>query len=210
MTGDLGQDRTIEAAYVAHAGPLLRRLTATTRNAAAAEDLTQEAFMRLVIEVNAGRIPNDAGAWLHRVGHNLAMSRGRRIAVANRRIGEITLPGDAPSPETMTLEAERNSELHDALAGLGATDQRVLLLAATGYRGWEIARSIGRTDAATRTLLCRARLKVKGIMLEAARERGPAGFPLGDRASGTRTPRVLREPSRAGARRAAALSLSRA
>ena len=167
MTADLGQDRTIEAAYVAHAGPLLRRLTTTTRNAAAAEDLTQEAFMRLVIEVNAGRIPDDAGAWLHRVGHNLAMSRGRRIAVANRRNGEITLPGDAPSPETLTLEAERNSELHDALAGLGATDQRVLILAATGYRGLEIARSIGRTDAATRTLLCRARGKVKGIMLAA-------------------------------------------
>lgn len=165
MTGNLGQDRTIEAAYVTHAGPLLRRLTATTRNATAAEDLTQDAFMRLVIEVNAGRIPEDAGAWLQRVGHNLAMSRGRRIAVANRRNGEIPLPGDAPSPETLTLEAERNSELRDALAGLCATDRRVLILAANGYRGWEIARSIGKTDTATRTLLCRARGKAKGIML---------------------------------------------
>ena len=176
MTADLGQDRTIEAAYVTHAGPLLRRLTATTRNATAAEDLAQEAFMRLVIEVNAGRIPEDAGAWLHRVGHNLAMSRGRRIAVANRRNGEIPLPGNAPSPETLTLEAERNSELNDALAGLGATDQRVLILAATGYRGWEIARSIGKTDTATRTLLCRARVKVKGIMLGRPPDAGRLAF----------------------------------
>ena len=167
MTADLDQNRTVEAAYVAHANPLLRRLTATTRNPAAAEDLTQEAFMRLVIEVNAGRIPDDAGAWLHRVGHNLAMSRGRRIAVANRRNREIALPGSAPSPETLTLEAERESGLHDALAELGATDQRALILAANGYRGREIAHSIGRTEGATRTLLCRARGKVKGMMLEA-------------------------------------------
>lgn len=165
MTIDLGQDRTIEAAYVAHAGSLLRRLTATTRNPEAAEDLTQDAFMRLVIEIRAGRNPDDAGAWLHRVGHNLAMSRGRRLAVANRRSGEIPLPGDAPSPEMLTLEVERHKGLHEALAGLGATDQRVLLLAANGYRGPEIARSIGRTHGATRTLLCRARVKVKGIML---------------------------------------------
>lgn len=167
MTPDLDQNRTVEAAYVAHANPLLRRLTATTRDPAAAEDLTQEAFMRLVIEVNAGRIPDDAGAWLHRVGHNLAMSRGRRIAVANRRNREIALPGSAPSPETLTLEAERESGLHDALAELGATDQRALILAANGYRGREIAHSIGRTEGATRTLLCRARGKVKGMMLEA-------------------------------------------
>jgi RNA polymerase sigma factor (sigma-70 family) len=167
MTTDLDQDWDVEAAYVAHAGALLRRLTATTRNPAVAEDLTQEAFMRLVIEVKAGRIPDDARAWLHRVGHNLAMSRGRRIAVANRRNVEIALPGSAPSPETLTLEAERESVLHDALAGLGATHQRALILAANGYRGREIAHSIGRTEGATRTLLCRARVKVKGMMLEA-------------------------------------------
>jgi RNA polymerase sigma-70 factor (ECF subfamily) len=167
MTTDLDHDRTVEAAYAAHAAPLLRRLTATTRNPAAAEDLTQEAFMRLVIEVHAGRIPDDPGAWLHRVGHNLAMSRGRRMAVANRRIGEIAPPETAPSPETLTLDAERDSRLNDALAVLGAIDQRALILAANGYRGREIARSIGRSDGATRTLLCRARMKLRGVMVEA-------------------------------------------
>lgn len=168
MTTELQYDDIIESAYAAHAGALLRRLTATTRDPSAAEDLTQEAFMRLVIEVRARRIPDNIGAWLHRVGQNLAMSRGRRIAVADRRNGEIALPGSAPSPETLIVEAERDSRLHDALAVLGATDQRALILAANGYRGPEIARSIGRTDAATRTLLCRARTKIRGLMLEAS------------------------------------------
>jgi RNA polymerase sigma-70 factor, ECF subfamily len=167
MATNLDQNRTIEAAYCAHAAQLIRRLTVTTRNRAVAEDLTQEAFVRLVIEVNAGRIPDDTGAWLHRVGHNLAMSRGRRVAVANRRNGEITMPANAPSPETLTLQAELDSRLQAAVAGLGATDQRALILAASGYRGREIARSIGRTDGATRTLLCRARVKVRAVMLQA-------------------------------------------
>lgn len=168
MTTELEPDRSLEAAYAAYARPLLRRLTVTTRNPAAAEDLTQEAFMRLVIEVGAGRIPDDAGAWLHRVGHNLAMSQGRRNAVAKRRNAEIAPPGNAPSPETLTLESERDSRLHDALAELGAIDQRALILAANGYRGPEIARFLGRTDGATRTLLCRARMKLRGVMIEAS------------------------------------------
>jgi RNA polymerase sigma-70 factor (ECF subfamily) len=168
MTTTHGRDLTVEAAYAAHAGRLLRRLTTTTRNPTAAEDLAQEAFMRLVIEVNAGRMPEDPGAWLYRVGHNLAMSRGRRIAVANRRAGEFASPNDAPSPETIALEAERDFELHDALDGLGAIDKRALILSAHGYRGAEIARCLGRTNGATRTLLCRARLKLRGMMLNAS------------------------------------------
>ena len=167
MTTDLEQDRTVEAAYAVHASPLVRRLAATTRDPSSAEDLMQEAFIRLVVEVRAGRTPDNIGGWLHRVGHNLAISRGRRIAVAGRRSGEIAQPGNAPSPETLTLEAERDSGLHDALSVLGVTDQRALILAANGYGSREIARSIGRTDGATRTMLCRARMKIRGVMLEA-------------------------------------------
>lgn len=166
MEAQLNDDEIIEFAYAAHAAALLRRLTATTRDPSAAEDLTHEAFIRLVIEVRAGRAPHDTAAWLHRVGHNLAMGRGRRLAVANRRSLEFAPPDSAPSPEALTLEAERDNRLHIALAGLGSTDQRALILAANGYRGPEIARFIGRTEIATRTLLCRARSKLRGLMLE--------------------------------------------
>lgn len=161
-------DGFIEAAYTTQAGPLLSRLTGITRDPFAAEDLMQEAFVRLVIEVRAGRIPDDPGAWLYRVGHNLAMSRGRRITVAGRHQGELPLPGTAPSPETVAVEAERNLWLRDAVAALGPTDRHAVILAAHGVRGPEIARSIGRSDAATRTLLCRARTKIRGLLVEAA------------------------------------------
>lgn len=163
-----GHEQLLESAYAAHADILRRRLTVITRDPSSAEDLTQEAFTRLVVEVRAGRIPDDIGGWLHRVGHNLAMSRGRRLAVADRHRCDIAHPGNAPSPETLTLEAERDRGLRAALAELGPTDQRALILAANGYRGPEIARFIGRTDVATRTLLCRARSKLRGLMLESS------------------------------------------
>jgi RNA polymerase sigma factor (sigma-70 family) len=156
----------IEGAYATNALPLLRHLTAATRDPSAAEDLTQEVFVRLIVELGAGRVPDDLAAWSHRVGLNLAMSRGRRMAVADRHAHELLELGSPPSPEAVALAAEQHESRRDAVAALGATDQRALILSANGYRGPEIARSIGRSDAATRTLLCRARTKVRARMAE--------------------------------------------
>jgi RNA polymerase sigma factor (sigma-70 family) len=167
MNSAIDPDQLITSAYAAHAGNLLRRLTAMTRDAAAAEDLTQESFARLIQTVRAGRAPDDTGAWLNRVGENLARSRGRRLTVADRRRHSFSLPAEEPSAETLALEAERYGELHAAMAAIGPIDRRALVLSARGYRGAEIARSLGRTDGATRTLLCRARTKVRRLMVEA-------------------------------------------
>jgi RNA polymerase sigma-70 factor, ECF subfamily len=168
MTPSFDPEAIVGAAYTKHATPLLGRLTRITRDPFAAEDLMQEAFVRLVVEVRAGRVPDDPGAWLNRVGHNLAMSRGRRKSVADRRQGELPLPADVPSPEAQAVQAERNRWLCEAVARLGATDRHAIILSANGVGGPEIARSIGRSDAATRTLLCRARTKIRGRLLEAA------------------------------------------
>ena len=69
-------DQLIIAAYESCRPALLRYLTSVTRDPCQAEDLVQDAFLRLTTEVAAGRVPDDPGAWLHRVGHNLAMSAG--------------------------------------------------------------------------------------------------------------------------------------
>ena len=68
----------------------------------------------------------------------------------------------ATTPEAMAVAAEQGAALRSALAELSAADREALLLAAYGFRGPEIATSIGRTPGATRTLLCRARGKMRG------------------------------------------------
>jgi len=154
--------QVVEAAYELHRGALVRRLTVLTRSADVAEDLAQEAFFRLARELEAGRAPDDPAAWLHRVAGNLVASRGRHLSVVDRRAGDLPRPDEPDSPETVIVEAELCGALRTVLAELSATDRDALLLAAQGYHGPEIAASIGRTPGATRTLLCRARSKVRG------------------------------------------------
>ena len=158
-------DAIIGSAYLTHSAPLQRYLTSLTRDRASAEDLSHDAFERLLREVREGRVPADIGGWLHRVGHNLAMSRGRRISVADRHRSELLVSGWAPSPESLTVAGEDQQAVGAVLKDLCDVDRRALVLASHGYRGSEIARSIGRSEVATRTLLCRARAKVRAQVL---------------------------------------------
>jgi RNA polymerase sigma-70 factor, ECF subfamily len=161
-------DGIVERAYLDQGGSLLRYLSNLTRDVAAAEDLTQDAFERLLRELRAGRVPEDIGGWLHRVGHNLAMSRGRRISVADRHRSELVVSDWAPSPESLAVAGEDQQAVGAVLKDLGDVDRQALILASHGYRGVEIARSIGRSEVATRTLLCRARAKVRAQVLAGA------------------------------------------
>lgn len=157
----------IEAAYREHAVALVRHALALTREPAAAEDLVHEAFSRLAVEIAMGRPPDNARAWLHRVVANLATSRGRRMSVADRHLPILVDRTEAPSPEDAVLDAEIGGMLRDALAILPASDRRAVVLAAEGYRGPEIAAVIGRTEGATRTLLCRARSRLRAHLIAA-------------------------------------------
>ncbi len=155
----------VEQMYTEHAARLRGWLTAICRDEAAAEDLTQEAFVRLLREAREGRAPDDAVAWLHRVASNLAMSRGRRISVADRRAGDLPQPSLVSSPEVDAVAAEEAAAVRTAVTELEGDDRDAVILAAHGFRGPEIAERIGRTNGATRTLLCRARAKVREQLL---------------------------------------------
>lgn len=154
----------VEAAYSEHRAALVRHLTQVTRDGEAAQDLAQEAFIRLAREVEAGRAPDDTAAWLHRVGLNLATSRGRHLQVVDRRAGWLPMPAVPASPDEVAIAGELGVAIAQALALLSAPERRALALAAHGFEGREIASSIGRTPGATRTLLCRARAKIRATV----------------------------------------------
>ena len=152
---------TLEAIYRANAAALRGRLLSMTRDPALADDLTSEAFLRLAVELDAGRAPNDPRAWLYRVGSNLVISRARRAAVATRAMPELLERDVAPSPEDVAVSNERDEMLHQVLGSLGSVDRQVVVLAAQGYRAEEIAKVIGASGAAARTRLCRARGRLR-------------------------------------------------
>ena len=168
-------DVAVVAAWTAHHEEVFAFLVRTTRSPDVAEDLLQETYLRLTTEVRAGRAPDNTRAWLYRVGANLAVSRGRRISAAFRGIVKIRSTS-APSTTTITPEAsylqlEGRANLLAALADLGPDARAALLLSAEGFSGAEIAAAIGRSEASTRSLLCRTRLRVRGRLVspEAAR-----------------------------------------
>ena len=158
-------DAAVVAAWTAHHEEVFAFLVRTTRSPEAAEDLLQESYLRLTTEIRAGRAPDNTRAWLYRVGANLAVSRGRRLSAAFRGIVKIRST-NAPTTTTLTPEAsylqrEGRANLLAVLADLDPGARAALLLASEGFSGAEIAAAIGRSEAATRTLLCRTRMRVR-------------------------------------------------
>ena len=151
----------VAQAYQGYGPEIGRFLRSRTRDLEAAEDLTHEAFLRLHIEVTAGRAPDDVRAWLYRVAANLATSRGRRAQVAVNHAPRLVRWDTTPSTEELIIERERDDVVRAALARLPDRDRDVVLLAAAGMSGPELAIRIGRTQIATRTLLCRARGRLR-------------------------------------------------
>jgi RNA polymerase sigma-70 factor (ECF subfamily) len=129
-----------------------------TRDPDVAEDIVADSFEALLREARAGRLPDSPAAWLQRVARNRVVDWSRRRA----RWAALGLEpeGTVDDPAAAVLCHERAEELHDALATLPEAGRRAILLEGQGYRPAEIAPLLGRTNQATRTLLCRARRRV--------------------------------------------------
>lgn len=147
-------------------------LRGATRDAETAEDLTQETFVRLLREVRAGRTPDNVRAWLYTVAANLVTSRGRRIAVAERFKSILADRGVGDDPAHDLVRRERRALVQRGLHQLPVDDRTALLLSAHGFSGHEIAHILGRTEGATRSLLTRARGRLRQRLAELDPETG--------------------------------------
>jgi RNA polymerase sigma-70 factor (ECF subfamily) len=129
------------------------------------EDVVHEAFARLVRDVAAGRAPLRVRPWLYRVAHNLAVDELRRPIRFEASVN------DEPVADASSRSAEEELEawsvdpaLRAALGALSPPARLSVLLAADGYTGREIAAAVGRTELASRTLLCRSRRALRGLL----------------------------------------------
>jgi RNA polymerase sigma-70 factor, ECF subfamily len=163
---DRAQAQTAESTYVIeafeeHQQKLTSFAYAMTRDRDVADDLVQECFLRLVKELQAGRPPDNVSAWLFRVCSNLATSRGRRITTVQKFLRVSRGRTDSPAADIEILRREENTALLEGLAQLPADARAALLMAAQGFSGREIAEALGRTEVATRTMMFRAREKLR-------------------------------------------------
>lgn len=161
----------ISAAFREHSAAIHGTALRSTRDPELAADVTQEAFVRLVAEAQAGRFPENVGGWLYRTSANLIISRARRAAVA-RKFAPRLVRFDGPAqPDDVAVLHERQVELGTALSSLRPVERVALMMAANGATGEEIATYLERSNSATRALLCRARVRLRAAMV---RDGGPA------------------------------------
>ena len=156
------------AAYDAHQRALTSFAYALTREREAAEDLVQEAFVRLINELQKGRQPENIQAWLFRVCSNLVVSGARRRNVAQRFIATITprdLEVDADAEDAL-LHRELSGTLLEALDQLSVDARISLVMASHGFSGRDIATALGRTETSTRTMMFRAREQMRVILVD--------------------------------------------
>lgn len=156
----------IVTAYEVHSSAIYGMALGSTRDPEFAADVTQEAFLRLLTEARHGRLPDNVGGWLYRTTSNLIVSRARRAAVASRFAPRLLRRDTPQEPDAVVIGHERQGQLDAALAKLSVTDRIVLLMAAQGASGEEIATHLGRSHGATRILLLRARQKLRTAMVE--------------------------------------------
>ena len=149
------------ALYDAHHRELASFIRGIERDPRVAEDVLSETFVRLIEEIRRGRMPEQPRAWLYRVAANLVVDGGRHRTVVGRVIGRLVDHRTEPPPDEEILRGETRREVWAALGTLPTDARTALLLAAHGFSGREVAQALGRTELATRSLICRARLRLR-------------------------------------------------
>jgi RNA polymerase sigma-70 factor (sigma-E family) len=148
---------TFEGFFHQHHEPLLRVLYLATGDRHEAEDLAQEAFVRMLERWDRVRGLDDPRGYLCRTALNLRRSRLRRLAVAARRL--VGRPAFAPDPAEA---AGSRDEVRRALAALPDGQREALVLCEwLEMTDAETAAVLGISAGAVRVRLTRARANMR-------------------------------------------------
>ena len=126
---------------------------------AEAEDVAQEALLRLAGADVRTRPDDEVAAWLRRVAMNLAFNRARDRRRAAARVDRSARLEVAPATEAVVeavLVEEQATAVRAALLALPERQRAVLLLRHSGYRYAEIAATLGIAVGSVGVLLARA------------------------------------------------------
>lgn len=159
-----------EATFDRHHPALFRYLHRLVGNPDVAEDIAQEAFLRLLDHP----LPEDeARPWLFTVATNLVRDRARMRKRRRRLLEEEkgTVEPSAPDPPDLRVErAERIRKVRRVLETLAERDREMLLMRQEGLRYKEIAEAVGVAPASVGTLLARALRRFEKAYREMAGE----------------------------------------
>ena len=158
----IGVDTTFEAFFHDESASLYRRLCLITGNRAEAEEIMQDAFLKLWERWDRVGSMDDPTAYLYRTAMNLFRSRYRRAALALRR----TI-GLAPNVDEFE-RADTKSDVMRALDSLAPRQRAALVLTdLLGFRSEDAVEILGVQPGTVRTLASQGRTVLRETLEEA-------------------------------------------
>ncbi|MCI0628695.1 MAG: RNA polymerase sigma factor [Acidobacteria bacterium] len=134
----------VAAAFELLRDPVHRYLYRVLGDAEEAEDLTQEAFLRLYSSLQKGQAVGNVRAWLFQVAHNLAFDQQKNKSREPWDSEALEQHQDpAPDAEQRVMEQEKRARLQSALDRLSPQEKECLELRAEGLSYREIAGIMG-------------------------------------------------------------------
>ena len=141
-----------------------------TGDPAAAEDVVQEAFLKLMVGADAIEGRSRLATWLYRVAYNASIDRlrdrKRVVAVPEEEDEDVPMPSLLVdfrlSPEEMLSDAQTRRALEDAVAALPPSLRAAFLLRdVEGLSTAEAAEALSVTETNLKVRLHRARLLLR-------------------------------------------------
>ena len=136
---------------------LYRYLQRLSGDRALAEDIAQEAFVRLF---DRGEMPDEPVAWLITVATNLLRDdhrkSSRRLRLLERAGDDVGRSANVPDAAASLVQSERRDQVRAILDRLGVRDRQALLLRHSGFSYREIAVALNMPEASVGTTLVRA------------------------------------------------------
>lgn len=152
----------VGALFDAHFARVFRVLHRLSDDAALAEDVAQDAFVRLL---RRGSLPEKPEAWLITVAlnrfRNARSKRARRLRLLTRDRGRQSHADAPPSPDVPVSAVETRRRVRRALDALADRDREILLLCAEGFAYRDIAAALDLNPSSVGTLLARAKQRFR-------------------------------------------------
>lgn len=134
--------------------PLFRYVHRLTGDADTADDVAQEAFVRLL---DRPLPEEEARPWLFTVATNLVRDGARKAERRQRLLAGRSIRAEPAPPADLAVErGERVEAVRAALARLAPRDRQLLLMREEGFSYREIAGAVGVAPGSVGTLVARA------------------------------------------------------
>jgi RNA polymerase sigma-70 factor (ECF subfamily) len=151
--------RSFESFFEAESTTLFRRLWLVTGNRAEAEEIMQDAFLKLWERWDRVQQVDDVTGYLYRTAMNVFRRRYQRTAMAVKRT-----VGLGPGVDEFALADDRHV-IRKALAELSPRQRAALVLTEMlGFSSKEAARTLGVTASTVRVLAFQGREALKNTM----------------------------------------------